>query len=102
MRDAPHDELVPQVAEPIQVLEDQPELPHQRRILEVLLQGRIEFGDEERIVLREPGDERRIDGEVVFLRMAGAARAPVASECLFEEEPGASRDLPVHVHASPG
>src|SRR5712691_664983 len=86
VRDPPHDELVLEIVEAIQVLEDEPELPHQRRVLEVLLQVRVELGDEQGIVLRERGDECRIEGEVVLLRMAGATRAPVAGERLVEEE----------------
>ena len=92
VRDPPHDELVFEVVEPVQVLLDQPELTHERRVLEVLLQGRVEFGDEEGIVLRERGDERRIDGEVVLRRMAGSARSPVAGEGLVEEEVSSLRD----------
>src|SRR3989475_2767984 len=86
VRHPPHDELVLEIVEAIQIFENQPELAHQRGILEVLLQVRVELGDEQGIVLRERGDECRIDGEVVFRRMAGAAGTPVAGERLVEEQ----------------
>src|SRR5204863_8665732 len=92
VRDSPHDELVHQVCESIQIFENEPELPHQRRILEVLLQGREEFADEEGIVLRQRGDEGRVDGEVVLRRMAGAAGTPVTPERLVEEQVAPLRD----------
>src|SRR5438094_8257459 len=92
MRDSPHHERVLQVGESIQIFENQPELPHQRRILEALLQGRVEFGDEEGIVLRQRGDEGRVDGEVVLGRMAGAAGTPVTPERLVEEQVAPLRD----------
>ncbi len=92
MRDPPHDELVLEVVEPVKVFENQPELPHQRRVLEVFLQGWVELGHEEGIVLRERRDEGRVDGEVILRRMAGAAGTPVAGERLVEEEVSSLRD----------
>src|SRR6266850_67641 len=92
VRDPPHDELVLEVVEPVKVFENQSELPHQRRVLEVLLQGWGELGDEEGIVLRERRDEGRVDGEVILRRMAGAAGTPVAGERLVEEEVSSLRD----------
>ena len=92
MRHPPHDELVLEIVEAVQIFENQPELAHQRGIFEVLLQVRVELGDEQGIVLRERGDECRIDGEVVFRRMAGAAGTPVARERLVEEQVPPLRD----------
>src|SRR2546421_3057652 len=92
VRYSPHHERILQVGESIQIFANQPELPHQRRILEVLLQGRVEFGDEEGIVLRQRGDEARVDGEVVLRRMAGAAGTAVTPERLVEEQIAPLRD----------
>ena len=83
---APHDKFLGQVIEPVQVLQDEPELAHQPRVLEVLLQVRIELGDEEGIVGRQGGDEGGIDGEVVLRRMAGPAGPAVPAEFLVEED----------------
>ena len=86
MRNAAHDELVSQIIESVQVLQNQAELPHQPRVLEVPLQVRVELGDEEGIVAGECGDEGRVDGEVIFWRMAAPACPPVPLERLLEED----------------
>src|SRR5206468_6030403 len=86
MRDAAHGEPVRDIAEAVGILEDQAELAHQPRVLEVLLEGRGELGDEERVVLRQRGDEHRVDREVVLFAVAAAARPAVAVEGLGEEE----------------
>src|SRR5439155_27102973 len=44
------------------------------------------------IVLRQRGDEGRVDGEVVLRRMAGAAGTPVPPERLVEEQVAPLRD----------
>ena len=47
MRDAAHHEGALEVVEPGEVLEDEPELPYEFGVLEVLLEGEAELGDEE-------------------------------------------------------
>jgi hypothetical protein len=69
-----------------EILADQAELAHQPRVLEVLLEVRVELGDEERVVLRQRGDEHRVDREVVLFAVAAAAGPAVAVEGLGEEE----------------
>jgi hypothetical protein len=81
-----HDEFVWQIVKTIQVLLNQPKLPHQPGILKILFQGRIEFRDKERIILRQSGDKGGIDGEVIFFRMAGPTSSAVAVKCFVEED----------------
>src|SRR5437867_12345201 len=50
VRHAAHDELVLQVVETVQILEDQAELAHQLRVLEVLPELGVGFGHEQRVV----------------------------------------------------
>jgi hypothetical protein len=92
VRHPAHHEPVRQVVEAVEVLQDQPEAPHERRILEALGEGGLGLGDEERVVGRERGDEARVDREVVLGAMAGAAGAAVAGEGLLEEDLLAARD----------
>src|SRR4030095_8311570 len=86
VRDPPHHKLVLQVVESVYVFEDQTELPHQERILEVLREGRHELCHEQRVVGRQGRDEGRIYREVVCRGMTGSARAAIAVEGLLEEE----------------
>ena len=50
---------------------------------------------EQRVVIGQRSNERRIDREVVGRRMAGAAGAAIAVERLFHEQPAALDQLPV-------
>ena len=79
------------VVEPVQVLQDQPALAHQLWIFELGEVG-VELGDEQRVVIGEPGDEFGIDCEVMGRWMAGAAGAPIAFEGLLEEDTAALFD----------
>jgi hypothetical protein len=51
-----------------------------------------EVGGEQRVVLRQAGNVGGVDGIVVVPRMAGAAGAAVAAECLREEDSAALLD----------
>ena len=82
MRDASQDA---RLVEAVQVLEDQPELPEQSRVLEPG-EGRIELRHEQRVIGRQGRDEGRIQGEVVLGRVAGPAGPSVATEGLVEED----------------
>jgi hypothetical protein len=86
VRHAAQDEPALQVVEAVEVLEDEAELAHHLRLLEVLPERRHELRDEEGVVRGEGGDERRIDREVVVLGMARPAGPAVARERLAEEE----------------
>jgi hypothetical protein len=68
MRDAAHHEPVGEIIEPIQVLQDQCEAPHQHRILEVPRQGRHELRHEQRIIRRQIGDEIGTDRQALLLK----------------------------------
>jgi len=85
-------EDVLEIGEPVEILDDQPELAHQPRILEILRQIRITLGDEQRIVVRQRGDECRIDGEVVLLAVTGTTGPAVTVESLVEEKLAAAID----------
>ena len=101
MRHAAHHELVRRVAEAVEILEDQAELPHQFRTLE-LRQRRVELRHEQWIGRRQGLDELGVDGEVIARGVTGAACTSIAVERLLEKEVGASRDDLVHVHAPSG
>jgi hypothetical protein len=62
MGDATHDEFVLEVIKAIQVFQDEPELPHQPWIFEVLFQVRVEFGDKEGVIRRQGGNKSGIQG----------------------------------------
>src|SRR5687768_7973637 len=93
VRNAAHNEPVLEVAEPVQVLQYQPELPHKHRILETWRPSgtrtrrkvRVEFGNKERVVRRQRRDELRTYGEILVLAVAGAA-SPAVSVELFKEK----------------
>jgi hypothetical protein len=86
VRNPAHRELVLQVVEAVHVLDDQPELAHQDRVLEVLREVRVRLRHEEGIIRRKGGDELRIDREVVGRAVARAAGPAVPVECLLEEQ----------------
>ncbi len=86
MRDASHDKLVFQVGETVKVFQDQPELAHQSRILEILFKIRIEFSHEQRVVRRKRGDKRGIERQIILGRMTGAAGSAIALEGFVEED----------------
>jgi hypothetical protein len=92
MRHAPHHEPILEIVEAIEVLEDQTEAAHERGLLEVPGELRIEFSDEDRVVVRERGEERGRDREVFLGAMAAATRSPVPFEGLLEEDPLAALD----------
>jgi hypothetical protein len=85
VRDPAQGEATDEVVEAVEVLEDQAELAHEPRVLEVLPEVRVELGDKERVVLRQRGNERGVDREVSFLPVAAPAGAAVAVEGLIEE-----------------
>ena len=85
--DATQDELVLQVVKAIQILENEAELSHQLRLLEVLPQVRIELGHKERVVVRERRNECGAQAKVVLGAMAGATGAAVPVERLPKEDP---------------
>ncbi|TMQ11928.1 MAG: hypothetical protein E6J91_21850 [Deltaproteobacteria bacterium] len=68
---------------------------HLGRLLEIL-EIRIVFGNEQRIGLRQRGDELRIDGEVVLDAMARGAGPPIATEWCAEEQIGADTRIDAH------
>ena len=86
VRHAAHDELVLQVVETVQILEDQAELAHQLRVLEVLPELGVGFGHEQRVVRRQRGDKGRVEREIIFRRMACPAGPAVATEGFVEED----------------
>ncbi len=73
------------VAEAVGVFLNQALLAKHRRIFEARQVG-IGLGDEQRIVRGERGNELRIDREVIFGAVTGAARAAVAGKRFLEEE----------------
>ena len=84
--------------EAVDVLQDERPRPvHQRRVLEAR-ELRDELGDEERIVSRQRGDERRAQGEVVGRGVARRAGPAVAVERLLREDP---RPLELQVEDRP-
>ena len=86
MGDTPHDELFLKVIKPVEVFQNQRELPHQFGIFKVLLQVRVEFGDKQGIVRRQRRDERRIDAQVRLGSMTGPAGSAIAIEGFVEEK----------------
>ncbi len=78
--DATHIEVARQRLKIILVLQNQSELAHEPWVFEILLQSRIELSHEQGIVVRQRGNEGRIDGHVIFCPVAGAAGAAVAVE----------------------
>jgi hypothetical protein len=99
VRHAAHDEFGCRSAEAVEILQDQPERPHQLRTFQ-LRQRRIELGDEQRIVVRQRGDEVRVNHEVVARGMTCSAGAAVPVERLLEEELRSLRDELVQFHPS--
>src|SRR5437667_12399084 len=85
MADTPHDELLLEVIKPVEVFQNESELPHQSGIFKVLLQVRVEFGDKQGIVRRQRRDECRIDAEVRLGSMTGPAGSAIAIEGFIEE-----------------
>ena len=92
VRDSAHHEIGRKVGKPVQVLQDQAELPHQGRVLEILRQRWLGLGHKNRVVLRQGRDELGIDRQVFILTMAGAASSAVAVESLVEEAVSSSGD----------
>ncbi len=82
-----HDELVLQVVKPVQILEDEAKLAHQLRVFEVILEVRVSFGYEQRVVRRERGDKGRIEREIILRWMACPTGSAVATERFVEEDP---------------
>ena len=82
----PHGEFIRQVTKAIQIFQYQAEFSHQPGIFEIGFQRGIEFGHEQRVVLRQRSDEGRVDGEIVLGRMTGAAGAAIAGKRLIEED----------------
>lgn len=86
MRNTSQGEPLCQIFEAVQVFEDQREFARQSRALEALPEVGIGLGDEQRIVGRQRGDERRCQSEVLLGAMTRSAGAAVAAEALFEEQ----------------
>src|SRR2546428_411332 len=89
VRHTAHREFGRKVIEAVDVLEDQADLSHEFRLLEVLRKSRRELGHEEWIIGRQRRDELRIDGEVVLGGVTRPARPPLPLSRLAEEEVGA-------------
>ena len=85
MRHAAHVEIVIQVVEAILIFDNHCELPHQQRILEIDREVGVEFGDKQRIVIRERCDKRRCQTEIIRWPMAGRAGTAVAVEGFVQE-----------------
>ena len=86
MRNAAEREFFGQIIKSIQILDDQAELTHQPRIFKILFEIGIEFSNKERIFIRQGGDERRIDGEIVFSWMTCAAGPAVAIKRFIKKD----------------
>ena len=70
----------------VQIFQDQAALAHQRWILEILREVWVIFGDEQRVIAREGGDKRRIDGQVILRPVTGAAGSAITIEGFLEEQ----------------
>src|SRR5918999_3773214 len=92
MRHATHDEVAGQIIETVRVLENQAQLAHQHRVLEVVSKSRHKLGNENRIVWRKIVYEFRIDGEVAVLAMTGTASSSITVECFVEKTHPAAPD----------
>ena len=86
MRYATHGEIVGEIVDAIQIFQDQAALAHQPWILEILVEVRVKFGDEQRVIVREGGDKRRIDGQVILRPVTGAAGSAITIEGFLEEQ----------------
>ena len=78
MRYAAHHEFVRQIVKSVQVLQNEPELPHEGGVFEVLLQVGIELRYKKRIIIWQCGNKGWINGDVVFSGMARSASSPVS------------------------
>ena len=102
MRHSSHHEPGGEVAEAVEVLEDERRAAHQDGVLEVLGQSRDELGHEQRVVVVEASDERHVEHGVVQRGMAAGTRAAVTREGLVDEElrslanQGVEDDVGVH------
>ena len=83
MRDASHNTGP---VEPVDILQDQPDLPHQYGVFKIGRQSRCKLCDEKSIVGRQRGDELGVYREVVVLTVTGRAGSSVAVELLVVEE----------------
>ena len=86
MRNAAQSKFVGQIVESVQVFDNKTKFPHQPRIFKIFFQSGIKFGHKKRVVIRQGGDKGRIDGKIIFRRMAGTTGSTVTVKGLVKKD----------------